>query len=225
MISEIIVGVLGTLIGGFGVTIYQDHLKNKNEIKKEQKENFKNSADFRMQKANFLSDDECDMIVFGTPIISKVNNEEVIFKYPEEIKNKAEYIFHDYIFINVGNSYVSQFDLVTNNQKTTTIFDYKDIEYYISEPFINYNCLYDKIIDAKEELKIRIYYNKDNYFVSNFSSCLSILYVDQFKNCWVQSFFEDKDKLYPKRRISYKEHKSYFDTITAIECFKEPSRW
>lgn len=220
MLNGLIVGVFTVI--GVGLTIKNENRKAR---KKEEKERIGNKPEFIVEKSDFSTDEVCDIVAFGSPLLLETKDNVIKFNYPEKIKNKDEYVHYDYVLKNIGKTATTEFDLITTNQQKTVLFNYDELESYIKNPMINYNCIYDKKIFPNQELKIRIYYHKDMQFSSFISSILSILYCDEYGYQWKQPFFEDKCKLYQPHQIISEEYRTYVNIETALECFREPWRW
>jgi len=220
ILSGLIVGIFTVI--GVGLTIKNENRKAKKE---EAEKRIDNKPEFIVEKSIFANDEVCDIVAFGSPLLLETKDNVIKFDYPEEIKNKDEYVHYDYIFKNIGKTSTIEFDLITTNQQKTVLFNYDELESYIKNPMINYNCMYDRKIFPNKEIKVRIYYHRDMQFYSFISSILSILYCDEYGYRWEQPFFEDKFKLYQPHQITSEEYKNHTTINAALECFESPYKW
>lgn len=196
--------------------------QKKRDKKEEKKEKDSNKPELTVRGCNKDEEINWDIQI----LVAKFDaNDNINFVYPEEYKNKNEYIFKDFVFQNIGKTPIESLYIVSNYKKNISIFDIEFADEFMKEGYINYGCMWDKKIFPGDELKVRIYFHKNWIVTSNYSSAFFIQFQDSNNNCWEQALFEQNYNLYTPREISYKDYRRNISIEESIKCFEKPWLW
>lgn len=235
---EVVIATISAIIGGI-VTLVIDRI---NERRKEKKEKIKKIEEYRKNRPEFkiiemhdyfdkpgeyIDGRKCDLSLFVIPIDGiEIDQNHVSAIYDVSMLDKSKWVSREYVLENIGNVAVYELKLISNNKKSTCIFDF----YMMNEKtfelgLINYNKLYDRRIGPQETITLQLFYNKEKIQGSWISASMDLGMRDDNGHYWIQSFFAPDDKLYESYRVTYEEYRERSKTDSAIECFKKPHLW
>ena len=226
---------LATLIGifvGWILSLISTMYFNKKEEKqrKEEIERQRKQKQFENKPELFIENTMCksniDMEIFmGTFDVKYDKERKYKIVYSEGIKNKNNHNYKDIVIKNIGKSYIDRLDIISTNKKGIILCDYELLDDLVTDESVWYSYCYDRKIRVEESIKIRIYFEKNKHPYTLFSSTLAFLFEDQNHNYWEQTFFYEKNKVYPPYGISYREHREATSIDDAYECFEQPWLW
>lgn len=242
--KEFLIAIISAFVGGlvtFIFTLISDKRKEKREDKKESRkikeETYKTRPEMTIvDYKNYLSREgygvkqECDLAVFITSIddISfegEKKNKVVLAHFDKKKFNQNEWCCVIYAFKNVGETAISQFDLICNFQRTLCLFPVNGALEFASNNCLNYSRIYDKKIRPTDIVRVKVCYHKDHIQPSVFSANISLGMIDDNGRHWMQPLFAPEEKIYDSRAVSAKEYNDAVRTEIAEECFKKPGLW
>lgn len=197
------------------------------ENKAEKKREFENKAELNI-RSNIVKDDSIQcikVIISDFKIELSEDKNDVDFYYPQNILKKEKYKHLIFYIQNIGNADINQLDICVTSQKNMMLCDINNLEIYVKNKLINYNCLYDRKILKQEIIKVDIAYLENSKIFSLLCSELEILFRDSYGNLYIQPFFLQHKNLYEPKLISGKEYNSHIRTDDAIEYFKKYLKW
>lgn len=196
------------------------------ENKAEKKREFENKAELNI-RSNIVKDDSIQcikVIISDFKVKLSEDKNDVDFYYPQNILEK-KYKHLIFYIQNIGNADINQLDICVTSQKNMMLCDINNLETYVKNKLINYNCLYDRKILKQEIIKVDIAYLESSKIFSPLCSELEILFRDSYGNLYTQPFFLQHENLYEPKLISSKEYNSHIRTDDAIEYFKKYLKW
>ena len=223
--------IIGIIVGwllNFASTMYF-HKKEKHERQQElneseRKKQFENKSELYICKGD--EQKSVDIEIFLAPFQTKYdenNNYEIL--YSKNLKSKKNHEYKDVIIKNIGKIDIDSLDIISTNKRTLSLINYDDLDNLLDNKYVWYNYCYDRKIRVGDQMKIRIYFEKEKYPCMLFSSTLAFLFEDQNHNKWEQPFFYEHDKVYPPYFISYKEYRQKITVDDAYDCFEKPWLW
>lgn len=197
------------------------------ENKAKKKREFENKAELNI-RSNIVKDDSIQcikVIISDFKVKLSEDKNDVDFYYPQNILEKEKYKHLIFYIQNIGNADINQLDICVTSQKNMMLCDINNLETYVKNKLINYNCLYDRKILKQEIIKVDIAYLESSKIFSPLCSELEILFRDSYGNLYTQPFFLQHENLYEPKLISSKEYNSHIRTDAAIEYFKKYLKW
>lgn len=223
--------IIGIIIGwilNFISTLYfnkkEENRRRKEFEREERKNSFENKPElcFVKNKKNKKVDIE---IFLGTFEVHYDEKKDYKIVYSKNIKDKNNHEFKDIIVKNIGKSDIDCLNIISTNKKGVILITYNLLEMLVNNESVWYSCCYDRKIRVGEEIKIRIYFEKNKQPYTLFSSTLSLLFEDQNHNYWEQPYFYEKDNVYSPFYITYKDYRERISADDAYNCFEHPWLW
>lgn len=169
----------------------------------------------------------CDLEIFVANI-KKVNVvEDMVFaEYDDSILDKKSWVCREYTLKNVGKTVIYESAVISNNKRSTCIFEDKYInERVVNTGILNYYALLDRRIAPGETFTLKLCYQKKEIIGGPFCAAFEVGMRDDNGTYWVQPFFAPEDKIYESTKIPYQEYREAIMPDQAIECFKKPYLW
>lgn len=226
--GSILGGIVGGLFTYLGVKLT---IKHEDKIRKEEDDKQAYRTRPRLEIEGYLHGEvnEVGYVNFGVLLlnfdvsISKEN--QISFKY-KVIDNNMKFAFYEYTFKNTGDTEIQSLYLVSNNHKTTSIFNFNNYDNSIKKEFISYSILFDNLsIKSDGIFTIRFYLLQNEAPMSIVSALVSIYLEDINGKIWKQPLFCPDKKIENSIRSSHKELRNSSDEEKAIKCFKGEIPW
>lgn len=224
--------IIGAMVGGFLSTFNAIYISNKerkerkiDELAREQREQFNNKAELKIVKNEKSNKRKPDIEVFISPYITefKEKNEHYDAVFPKDILDKSKHKYEDFTLKNIGKSDINYLYVCAANQVNTMLVEYNSLNSWVKDNFAFYSALYQKKILVDEDVVIRIYY-LENYKASfTFSTAISLLFEDEYRHLWAQSFFYESEILEVPYKIDYKYLREHTTTDAITGYFQ--SQW
>lgn len=215
--------IIGAFVGGFFSTFNAIYISNKerkerklDELAREQREQFNKKAELRIVNNKKSSKRKPDIEVFISPYITefKEKTEDYDAIFPKDILDKSKHKYEDFTLKNIGKSDINYLYVCAANQVNTMLVEYSSLNSWVKDKFAFYSALCQKKILVDEDVVIRIYYLEDYKVSFAFSTAISLLFEDEYKHLWAQSFFYESQILEVPSKIDYKHLREH---ITADE--------
>lgn len=226
--------ILGALIGGF-FTLLAEKIKENHDDLKDRKAQLQKEYELRPRlelkkfkdlghgKVDSIADFECLLVNIKD---IKRGGESLFFVYDEKALDLKNLCCVEYQFTNTGKTEIDSICVISNQPKTTSIFELNEREFFIKNGLLCYDVWAKKrFIKPGETISIKIYYIKDQVMISPISAVAAIYMEDINGNLWHQPLFCPTEEMDNSVRASRKDFNSYKDVRTAIDCFKNPSLW
>lgn len=236
MIEEIIIAIVsaavGALISGFfTVSIYKKKIirEDKENKKLEYKKMMENKPEFKItifknyiKMVGFGKNIKTDMEVFISQIIDiKTSYGMVYFEYDKSDLDEKNWCYILYEFQNIGKTDVSYVDIISNYKRDVSVFDRKNIKFYINNNLANYWVNYDYKIRVGEKFTLKVCFHKDRIIFPNITSLVCIGFKDSNGNYWRQPFFIPYDKLYESYNLDSRKYIEECSVEPIIEDFRK----
>ena len=226
-IMGVIIGSIITSFTKIYVSSKDRKERKKEELLKEKRRQYENKAELKIISVNDNSNNKPDIEVFLVPFnvdyTNGFKNFEIV--YPKDIKDRTKHKYKEFIIKNVGKSDINELDICATFKNHNALVNYKLLDMVVDEKIVDYNSCYDRKIMKGETIVIRVYYLNGLQVCHPISCTLAILFKDSFNNSYEQSFWYEKDNLYPPRPIDYKEYHTYITSDDAYYCFEHPYMW
>ena len=228
--------ILGGLIGGLctflGVRLTLKHEREK-EFKEIQRKAVEDKPrlevikylDFEATKSSKKINNDCNVLFLS---INGFDDSDGIprFYYNEKALDLKNLSFVEYCFKNTGKTEIDDVCITTNLQRNTAVFELERRDIYITENLLNYEVWANKrYIKPGQEIKIRVYYSKDEVIGSMISYPLTIWLHDINGRYWEQNFGSPNNDVEISRLSNRKTFRDHTNIDTAIDCFKNPYLW
>ena len=226
--------IIGAVIGGF-FTLLAEKRKQSHEDLKDMKAQLQKEYELRPRlelrkfkdlehgKVESKSDFECLLVNIKK---TKRDGESLFFVYDDKALDLKNLCCVEYYFANTGKTEIDSICIISNQPKTTSIFDLNQKEFFIENGLLNYDVWSKKrFIKPGETISIKVCYIKDQVMYSPISAVAAIYMEDINGNLWHQPLFCPTDEMDNSTRTNRKDFNDYKDTRAAIDCFKDPSLW
>lgn len=115
----------------------------------------------------------------------------------------------DYTYLpmqNIGKAAIRELHIAVNNREQTFIAEEETIKSIVDGQYVNHvvSC-FNKLL-PNEAIVICLNYLKKDKIAKNFSSELTIYYMDDYGNCYSQPLFLNNRKLEGPYKISHEEY-------------------
>ena len=183
----------------------------------------KDFKDFTQTKAESKVDFECLIVNF---VDAKPKGDSFFFVYDERALDKNNLCCVEYDFINTGKTEIDTVCVVSNQPRTTSIFELEVREFLIKRGLLSYEAWSEKrFIQPGETFSIKVWYIKEQVIYSPISAVASIYMEDINGHLWHQPLFCPTNVMENSTRASRNDFNDCRDVKSAIECFKHPELW
>ena len=232
--GTLLISVGTALIGGFFTLLAQKRKQRHEDLKDKkaqlQKEyelrprlELKKFIDLEHGKVDSVADFECLLVNIKD---FKPAGESLFFVYDEKALDLKNLCCVEYEFTNTGKTEIDSICVISNQPKTTSIFELNKREFFIKNGLLCYDAWAKKrFIKPGETVSFKVCYIKEQIMISPISAVAAIYMEDINGNLWHQPLFCPTDETDNSIRASRKDFNSYKDVRAAIDCFKDPTLW
>ena len=200
-VASLITLFLSTLITII-INIINKNIDRKDKEIDIKRNEFHNKGELRVDKSRNIKFNDQINILYSS---YKIKNEKCIIN--ENILNPNSL---DYIYLpitNIGKTPIREIHVVVNNRNLTFIVEKERIKFLKKSQCVNFVVPYYNKLLPNESILIDLTFLKKDKVFGEFSSELTIYYIDDYGNCYYQPLFLKSRTLEGPYRIEYKDYK------------------
>ena len=182
---------------------YIDRKSKENDIKRSE---FYDRGELRVDKHKQLKyNDRISLIYSGYE--NKIIDDCGKYIIDEKVLNSGNLDFVRLSITNIGKMAIREIYVVVNNRNLAFLVEEEKIENLAKGEYINFVVPYFNKLLPNESILIFLYFLKDDKIFGEFSSELTIYYMDDYGNCYYQPLFLKSRTLEGPYRIEYKDYR------------------
>lgn len=200
-VASLITLCLSTLITII-INIINKNIDRKDKEIDIKRNEFHNKGELRVDKSRNIKFNDQINILYSS---YKIKNEKCIIN--ENILNPNSL---DYIYLpitNIGKTPIREIHVVVNNRNLTFIVEKERIKFLKKSQCVNFVVPYYNKLLPNESILIDLTFLKKDKVFGEFSSELTIYYIDDYGNCYYQPLFLKSRTLEGPYRIEYKDYR------------------